>query len=191
MYMRTISAIILIIFSVLQTKAQLHLGAKAGANMTKIAGASFDENYKLGYQLGGFIAYDMSKSTAVHIEVLFSQTNTKVSQRYTDVLTDAFDRGKKMNYVSVPILLRLNTNGLVSIMGGSQFSFLSDGNETLLNNSKKLFNNTDFGLIAGTEINLRPIRVYARYVWGFSNISNMGGKAESRQIQAGLAFRLF
>ncbi len=51
--MRTISDIILIIFTVLQTKAQLHLGTKAGANMTKIAGASFDENYKLGYQLRG------------------------------------------------------------------------------------------------------------------------------------------
>ncbi|MDF2853785.1 MAG: hypothetical protein K0S31_4470 [Sphingobacterium multivorum] len=49
MYMRTISAIILIIFTVFQTKAQLLLGAKAGVNMTKITGASFDENYKLGY----------------------------------------------------------------------------------------------------------------------------------------------
>lgn len=51
--MRTISAIILIIFTVLQTKAQFHLGTKAGANMTKIEGTSYDENYKLGYQLRG------------------------------------------------------------------------------------------------------------------------------------------
>lgn len=190
-YMRKIAAILLILFTVLQAKAQLHLGTKAGANMTKIAGESFDKNYKLGYQFGGFIAYDMTSSTAIQVEVLFNQTNTKISNRYTDVLTDAFDRGKKMNYVSVPILLRLNTNGLISIMGGPQFSFLSNGNESLLNNSKKLFKRTDFGLIAGTELNLKPIRVFARYVWGFSDISNIGDKAESRQIQAGIAFRLF
>ena len=34
--------------------AQFHIGAKAGANITKIEGQSFKDEFKYGYHVGGF-----------------------------------------------------------------------------------------------------------------------------------------
>ena len=35
--------------------AQFHIGAKAGANITKIDGKSFKDQFKYGYHVGGFV----------------------------------------------------------------------------------------------------------------------------------------
>ncbi|SDQ98617.1 Outer membrane protein beta-barrel domain-containing protein [Chryseobacterium soldanellicola] len=180
-----------IIFGLSSTSAQLHLGAKTGANLAKIDSESFDDRFKLGYQLGGFAYYDFSNSLGLQVEVQFNQSNTKVEERYSSVLTNTFDRGKRLNYVSVPVLLRINSSGLITFVGGPQFSFLANGEEGILDNSKRLFKKTDFGMVAGAEINFRPLFIYARYIWGFSSISDIGDKAHSRQIQLGLGVKIF
>ena len=173
------------------TNAQLHVGLKAGANMTKIGGNAFSEDFELGYQLGGFFYYNVSRGVGFQAELLFSQTNTKVRDEFSDVIEGAFSGEKKLSYVTVPILLRLNSEGLVNFTAGPQFSFLASDDETMLENGKKLFKKTDFGFVAGAEVNFRPVTVYARYVWGFSDISEFGEKANSQQIQLGVGLRLF
>ncbi|SFN89936.1 Opacity protein [Paenimyroides ummariense] len=170
---------------------QLHLGVKAGANLTKIDGEGFSDKFALGYQLGGYTYYDFTKALGLQLEVQFNQTNTKIEDRYVDVLLNTFDKKKKLNYVSVPLLLRVNSQGFITLLGGPQFSFLSNSNQSILQNSKKLFKKTDLGLVAGVEINLRPLRIYGRYTWGFSDVSNIGDSPNSRQIQVGLAANLF
>jgi hypothetical protein len=171
--------------------AQFHLGAKAGANLTKIDSQSYDDSFELGFQVGGFAYYDFSDFIGIQAEVLFNQTNTKVTDEFSDVFGDAFDKDKTLNYISVPLLLRLNSGGLITINAGPQFSFLADGNETVLANGKKLFKDTDFSAVAGLELNLHPVIISARYVWGFSDISDVGEEANSHQIQLGVGLRLF
>lgn len=170
--------------------SQVHIGAKAGANLSKLDGKSFNSDFELGYQLGGFVYTNISDFVGIQGEVLFNQTNTKITDHYKDVFGNAFSKNKTLNYVSVPVLLRLNSEGLITILAGPQFSFLASGNETVLENSKKLFKKTDFAFVAGAEVNFRPITIYARYIWGFSDVSDFGGKANSQQIQAGLSVRL-
>ena len=171
--------------------AQFHLGAKAGANMTKLDGQAFDDRFELGYQLGGFVSYDVTELIGLQAEVLFNQTNTTIADSYSDVFNDAFDSDKTLNYISVPILLRLNLGGLLAINAGPQFSFLADDDDSVLENGKKIFNNTDFAAVAGAELDLNPVIIYARYAWGFSDISDIGGDANSHQIQVGVGLRLF
>lgn len=185
---------IIVIFAVLFSSkgySQLHLGIKAGANMNKLDGTSFDNKFELGYQVGGFIYYNLSENIGLQGEVLFNQTNTKLSDEYSDIFGSSLKRDKTLNYVSVPVLLRINTEGLVTIVAGPQFSFLADNEKSVVNNGKKLFKSTDFSALAGLELNLRPLTIYARYVWGFSDISDFGEKANSQQIQFGLGLRLF
>ncbi|MCV9929731.1 PorT family protein [Flavobacterium sp. LS1R49] len=170
---------------------QVHLGAKAGVNLNKLDGKNFNSNFELGYQLGGFATVNFTDFLGVQGELLFNQTNTKVADNYRDVFNSAFKKGKTLNYISVPVLLRLNSEGLITVVAGPQFSFLASGNQSVLENGKKLFKKTDFAFIAGAEINIKPLTVYARYIWGFSDVSNFGGKANSQQIQAGLSLRLF
>lgn len=183
----TATALFLSLFSY----SQVHLGAKGGVNLNKLDGKNFDSDFELGYQLGGFAYYNFTDFLGIQGEVLFNQTNTKITDNYKDILDNAFKRGKSLNYVSVPVLLRLNSEGLISFVAGPQFSFLASGNQSVLNNSKKLFKKSDFAFVAGAEINIRPITIYGRYIWGFSDVSNFGEKANSQQIQAGLSVRLF
>src|SRR5690349_23985385 len=56
-----------------------HIGAKAGANLGKINGQDFEDGFKLGYQLGGFAEIDFTKGFGIQPEVLWSQTNTTVT----------------------------------------------------------------------------------------------------------------
>ena len=170
--------------------SQIHVGVKGGVNMNKLDGKNFDSDFELGYQLGGFAYYNFTDFVGLQGEVLFNQTNTKITDNYKDIFNNAFKKDKTLNYISVPVLLRLNSEGLITVVAGPQFSFLASGNETVLNNSKKLFKKTDFAFVAGGEVNIRPLTIYARYVWGFSDVSDFGAKANSHQIQAGLSLRL-
>ncbi|MDG3581848.1 porin family protein [Galbibacter pacificus] len=169
--------------------AQFHLGAKAGANLTKLDGQSFNDKFELGYQLGGFVYYNLNDFLGLQMEVFFNQTNTEIADSYSDIIDQSFENDKKLNYVSVPLLLRLNTDGLLTISAGPQFSFMM--NENVLNNGKKLFKDSDFAAIVGAELNLFPIIIYGRYTWGFADISDFGGDVKSQQIQLGVAFRFF
>lgn len=187
--MKKLIAVASLFMSVL-SYSQVHIGAKAGVNMNKIDGKNFNSNFDLGYQLGGFVYYDFTDFVGIQGELLFNQTNTKITDDYKDIFKDAFKKDKTLNYISVPVLVRLNTGGLITVVAGPQFSFLASGNQSVLENSKKLFKKTDFAFIAGAEVNFRPLTIYARYVWGFSDISNFGEKANSQQIQAGLSLRL-
>jgi len=182
---------ILFILLTASANSQVHLGAKAGANLTKINGSTFKEKFELGYQLGGFIYADLSESIGIQTEVLFNQTNTSVEDRYSEVINNAFRGNKTLNYISVPLLVRLNNEGLVTFTAGPQLSFLADSGKSLTENGKKLFKKTDFSVLAGAELNLHPFIIYARYCWGFSDVSDFGSKASSRQIQLGAALRVF
>lgn len=178
-------------FAFFNANAQLHLGAKAGANLTKIDGTSFSDKYKLGYQLGGYVYYDFSKMIGLQLEVQFNQSNTKISDQYSDVLFDSFGKGKKLNYITVPVLFRINSQGALTFLAGPQFSFLTDSDKNILQNGTKLFRNSDVGIVAGVDLNVRPFIISARYVWGLNDISGTENKATGRQIQLGLGFEIF
>lgn len=188
-----ISATLFFIFiiSISQANAQLHLGAKGGANLTKVEGKNFNDEFELGFQAGGFLYFELSDFLGLQTEVLFNQTNTEVTDDFSDVFEDALDRDKTLNYVSVPLLLRLNSNGIITVNAGPQFSFLANRNQTVLDNGKKLFKRADFSAVAGVELNLTPIIIYARYIWSFSDMSELNDKVNSQQIQLGIGLRLF
>ena len=170
---------------------EIHWGAKAGANLGKVESIAYTKQFKLGYQLGGFLEIDLSKNWGLQGEVLFSQTNTHLRDSYKAVWDEKFDKGKTLNYVSVPVLLKCNPNGFISLHAGPQFSFLANRDDSTWENGKKLFKSTDFSLVAGAEVKiLNPLYVYGRYVWGYTDINSaLTEKATTQQIQIGVGFR--
>ena len=94
--------------------------------------------------------------------------------------------------MSVPVLLKYNPNGFLSLHLGPQFSFLTNSEDSTWENGKKLFKDTDFSIVAGLEVRiLNSLYVYGRYVWGYSDINKaLVEKATSQQIQIGLGVRL-
>ena len=115
--------------------AQFHLGVKAGANITKVDGKSFKDEFRYGYHLGGFAEIRLGNKLVLQPEVLFNQYATRLDSNYKNVYEDVFDGNSniKLNYLSVPVLLNYKLVGnFISLQAGPQFGVLIDQNKTLL-----------------------------------------------------------
>jgi hypothetical protein len=175
-------------------QSSFHLGVKAGANLGKVDGQKISDEFKLGYQLGAFMDINVNKSWGIQPEVLFSQTNTRVDTSLSQIgnqIPNAVVHAH-LNYLSIPILLRLNAGKLLTFNVGPQFSILMNKHETLWNNGKDAFNGGDLAAVLGAEVHLGGLKVYGRYNIGLHNISDVTdeGKWKSRQVQVGLGFRI-
>lgn len=181
----------------LTTAAQaqgVRIGAKLGANLNKVTGKSFNEEFDLSYHVGGFLEIDLSKKFGLQPEVYFNQATATRSSSFSTIYTTNpnADTKIKLNYLSIPILLRYNVGNMLTLNAGPQFSILMNNDKTLLQNGSEAFKNGDFAMAAGAQLNLKMLRIYGRYNIGLSNINDIDNrdKWKNQQIQLGLGVRL-
>ena len=183
--------------SVISATAQrLDFGGKIGANLTKIDGVSFSDAYELNYHLGAFAEIDFSKNWGIQPELLFSQTTSKVDSGFHSVYSEApsslINSDVKLNYLNIPILLRINAGSLLTFHVGPQFSVLVNHDENLLNNGKDAFKKGDLAAVLGAQVNISKLRIYGRYNIGLYNISDVDNpnKWKNQQLQLGVGFKI-
>jgi hypothetical protein len=176
--------------------AQFHLGAKAGANITKVEGKSFKDEFRYGYHIGGFAEVRMGNKFVLQPEVLFNQFSTTLDSNfknvYEDVFNPSYQSGVKLNYLSIPILLNYKLIGsFLSLQAGPQFGVLINKNRTLLQNGGEAFKHGDFSMLAGAQIKIGAIRLNGRYMIGLNNINDIDNqdqwKSQGFQLSVGLA----
>ena len=173
--------------------AQFHIGAKAGANIIKIDGKSFKQQFSYGYHAGGFAEIGLGGKVGIQPEVLFNQYSTKVDSNFSHVYQNVFKQGNvKLNYLSIPILLNIKLIGnFLSLQAGPQFSVLMQQSKTLLENGTNAFKKGDFSMVGGAHVKLGPIRLDGRYVVGLNNINDIDNqekwKSQGFQLSAGIA----
>ena len=174
--------------------AQFHLGVKAGANITKVDGKSFKDEFRYGYHLGGFAEIRLGNKLVLQPEVLFNQYATRLDSNYKNVYEDVFDGNSniKLNYLSVPVLLNYKLVGnFISLQAGPQFGVLLDQNKTLLQNGGNAFKSGDLSMLAGVLVRVGPMRINGRYAIGLNNISDIADddkwKNQGFQVSVGLA----
>ncbi|MEN9686560.1 MAG: hypothetical protein RLZZ28_2346 [Bacteroidota bacterium] len=173
------------------------LGAKAGANLNQLSGVSFDNGFNLAYHFGAFMEIDFNKKWGVQPELLWNQSSGKPSSFqaiYTGVpLSGAYNPETviKLDYLSIPLLLRYNIGSMLTLNAGPQYSILINKEKNLLQNGESAFKTGDFAMVAGAQLNFKYLRVYGRYNIGLSNINDIDNKDSwtSQQIQFGLGFR--
>ncbi|HMU46393.1 MAG TPA: porin family protein [Chitinophagaceae bacterium] len=174
--------------------AQFHLGIKGGANITKVDGKSFKDQFRYGYHLGGFMEIRMGNKFVLQPEILFNQYATKLDSNYKNVYEDVFGGNSniKLNYLSIPILVNYKLIGsFMSLQVGPQFGVLIDQNKTLLQNGGDAFKKGDFSMLAGVLFKVGPMRINGRYAVGLNNISDITDddkwKSKGFQVSVGLA----
>lgn len=173
--------------------AQFHFGAKAGANIVKIDGKSFKDQFSYGYHAGGFAEIGFGGKLGIQPEVLFNQYTTKVDSNFNHVYQNVFKQGTiKLNYLSIPILLNVKLIGnFLSLQAGPQFSVMINQSKTLLQNGANAFKNGDFSMVGGAQVKVGPIRLNGRYVVGLNNINDIDNqekwKNQGFQLSAGIA----
>lgn len=168
-------------------------GPKLGANMGKIQGKGFSDQYTLGYHVGGFIEIGLGKKFGIQTEVLWNQLNadtaSDIRQVYTELANQTFTN-PQLNYLSIPLLLTYKPVKILSIQAGPQFGILMDKNKTLMANGKDAFKNGDLSMLVGAQLNILRVRVYGRYVIGLNNINDLSSseKWTNQGIQLGVGF---
>lgn len=170
-----------------------HFGLKAGPNLGKISGQSFKDGYKLGYQFGAWATLDINEKIGIQPEVVFSQTNSKtvVNPSTAQVLTPNLNA--HLNYLSLPILLNINTSSLLTLQVGPQFSINTSKGSNLVQSGKDAFKGGDVAAVGGLQLNLNKFRIYGRYVIGITKIADVTTqeKWRSQNIQFGLGYKIW
>lgn len=191
-----LSFTVLVVFTVASyAQGGFRLGVKLGTNLNKVEGQSFKEGFDISYHLGGFAEIDFNKKWGIQPEVLWNQTSARRSNfntLYSSVANPNGSEKIKLDYLSIPILLRYNIGSMLSLNAGPQFGILLSEDKTLLQSGQSAFKNGDFSMVAGAQLNFSFLRVYGRYNIGLQNINDIDSKDKwtNQQIQLGLGLRL-
>jgi hypothetical protein len=195
--MKTKLAIMAIALLTMQAaSAQFRIGAKAGANLVKVAGKSFKDEFRYGYHLGGFAEIGLTKDKKLSIqpEVLFNQYATTLDSSFKSVYENVINSNQsrvKLNYLSIPILVNYKLIGPVYLQAGPAFSILMDQSRTFLQNGGDAFKKGDFSMIGGAQIRLAKLYIGGRYVIGLANINDIDNKdkwkSQALQLSVGLS----
>jgi len=186
--------IILSIFSVANAQT-FTFGIKAGANINKLTGEAFSNEFSFGYHAGIFGTIGMGKHWALQPEVLFSQVNIDTANSTTAIYNPDLNKLSQiqMSYLSIPLLLEFKLSKAIALQAGPQYSILLNQNESLVQNGKDAFKMGDFAVLGGVEVKVSSLRIYARYALGLTNINNIDDQDQwkSQSIQVGLGLSLF
>ena len=174
----TIPFFLFLLFLAQASFAQLGFGIKAGANITKVDGKSFKDEFKYGYHLGGYATIGLGGRLSIQPEVLFNQYNTKTDSSFKNIYQNAFNGSNnvKLGYLSIPLLLNYKLGSLLSLQAGPQFGILLDQNKNLLQNGEEAFKRGDFSMLGGAQLGLGKIKLTGRYFVGLNNINDIDNK---------------
>lgn len=167
-------------------------GIKAGTDIKKLSGKSFDVQFSYGYHVGAFAEIGLSSKFGIQPEVYFSQVNIDTSSKFSDLYDFKKVSNIHLKYINIPILLSYKPNKFVSLQAGPQYGILMDKGNTVLQNGKDAFKKGDFSMLAGIQLNFSKVRLYGRYGIGLSNLNDVDNqekwKSQTVQIGLGVAF---
>lgn len=187
--------LILAIFSFFSTATfaqKLQVGIKGGANINKITGKSFSDEFSYGYHLGGMLAIGLGKKFAIQPEILFNQINVDTSSTFSSVYQFNKISKVQLKYLSIPILLNYKPVKYITLQAGPQFGILTNKSKTLVQNGKDAFKSGDVSMLGGIQVNISHLNIYARYAVGLSNLNDIDNKEKwkSQTIQLGVGLTL-
>lgn len=153
-------------------------GIKGGVNFTNLYTKDVDDhNILFGFNAGILAVLPITDFFAFQPEIIFSGKGAELEYN------NAFAQGKakfRLNYIEIPVLLRMNFTDNFSIHAGPYIAYLIDANvknETdsgFFDFEENLdtgdFEKFDYGLSGGIEFELSPISIGARYNYGLANV---------------------
>lgn len=146
---------------------------------------------RIGWAAGGWINLPISRCFSIEPEVLYSY-NVYRAENANALIQDG-----NINFVSVPLLLKLDLGKAFAITAGPQFDILLDAEDERSSISKDDLTSTSLALNGGIEVfpHGRAV-IFGRYIYGLDNMDNREGAGETAEfrnanIQVGVKLRLF
>lgn len=165
-------------FGALQAQNQnvtTEFGVKGGLNMSNLySDDTNDENILYGFNAGVYATLPVSDFIAIQPEILFTTKGSKLEY------DNAFATGNakfKLNYIEVPLLVRVNITKNFNVHAGGYASYLvsskltGDGDFTFDENiDTEDLNKFDAGIAAGIGVDFSPLSIGLRYNYGLTTV---------------------
>ncbi|WP_166919306.1 porin family protein [Flavobacterium poyangense] len=150
-------------------------GIKGGFNMSNLySNDANDENILYGFNAGLYATLPISDFIAIQPEILFTTKGSK--QEYNNFLGSGNTKFR-LNYIEVPLLVRVNITKNFNIHAGGYASYLVSSKVTGEGNFNFTqdidtddLNKFDAGLSAGVGVDFNPISIGLRYNYGLTTI---------------------
>lgn len=165
-------------------------GLKLGLNL---ANQTFSGNgyfsspsFRPSLHAGGYLTAMISSKLGVQPEILYSGQGAKNG-----------DYVLKVNYITVPVLVRFNITERFNVHAGPQIGILASAKEKLQSESNDIkdeIKGTDIGIAAGLGVDLpMGLNFGFRFVKGMSNIAENSGnlKVKNYNLQFSVGYKLF
>ncbi|CAD0009543.1 porin family protein [Flavobacterium chungangense] len=168
-------------FGMLQAQENVttEFGIKGGLNMSNLyTDDADDENVLFGFNAGVYATLPVSDFVAIQPELLFTTRGSKLE--YNNALIEG-NAKFKLNYIELPLLVRVNLTKNFNIHAGGYASYLVSSKVTgegSFNFEEEFdtdnFNKFDAGLAAGVGLDFNPISIGVRYNYGLTTIVKDG-----------------
>nr|WP_315241938.1 porin family protein [uncultured Flavobacterium sp.] len=168
-------------FGVLQAQENVttEFGIKGGLNMSNLyTDDADDENVLFGFNAGVYATLPVSDFVAIQPELLFTTRGSELE--YNNALIEG-NAKFKLNYIELPLLVRVNLTKNFNIHAGGYASYLVSSKVTgdgSFNFEEEFdtdnFNKFDAGLAAGVGVDFNPISIGLRYNYGLTTIVKDG-----------------
>lgn len=195
----TFFVLTLIVFSAMGVVAQsISGGFKVGANF---ANQKYDSDFgdftpdaRTSLHLGLFATIKFSENFGVQPELMYNSVGSKFN------FGTSGDVVSKLDYLTIPVMLRYSPAKIFNLHAGPQFGMLLSAKQEYNGNSEDMKDNLkglDLGLGIGAGVDLpMGLGFSARYVAGLSDISDdtnstQSGKLTNTAIQISVLYKLF
>ena len=189
--------IMTIIYSQNNAKYTVSGGLLGAVNFTKFKAegtnaSSIDYNTETGWSGGLWLNVPLATRFSIEPQVMFSSYSYQVDNTLPVLVRDG-----EINYVSVPLQLKLHAGDKFAITAGPQIDFFAsfedDAHSTM---QKENFKQTSWSLFGGFELFPQSkVTVFGRYMHGLTNMNAnihvIPTEFRNRNFQAGLKLRLF
>jgi len=158
-----------------EEKVTTEFGVKGGFNMSNLYQSEADDNNVIyGFNAGVYATLPISDFIAIQPEILYTTKGAELD--YNNAFVDG-NAKFKLNYIEVPLLVRVNITKNFNVHAGGYASYLvsskvtGDGDinfdETVDTDDLNKF---DAGLSAGVGVDFNPISVGLRYNYGLTTV---------------------
>lgn len=160
--------------------AQVGGGIKVGVNLATLSGFNdASTTQRVGVMVGGFMTFSLAPMIAFEPEVLFSMQGSKLHFGTSGTIVSS-DVAAKLDYVQVPLLLRIGNSGKA---GASLYGVAGPTLGILVRNQgvADQLKSTDLGVVVGAGVTVSRLLLEGRYTAGLTDF-NTGGTVYKNRV---------
>jgi len=179
-----VSAILILGMSNSIIAQNVDFGVKTGLNISNFTGGDVDKNSLFGFHVGGFAEFKLNEKFSLQPELLYSTQGTEVENLVKI----------KVDYLTIPLMVKYYLSENFSIEAGPQASFLvndkAEFDDSSIPDADIDASSFDFGLNVGVGYNFTShLFAQVRYNYGITTVGeNPDVKNSVFQISLGYKF---